>query len=71
VTSYDVSTAEQTLKASGFRDTIVYQQVTDPAADGVVLSQSPQGGSQQPAKTVVTLTVGQLVAATDTTTTTP
>jgi serine/threonine-protein kinase len=69
VTSYDVSTAEQTLKASGFRDTIVYQQVTDPAADGVVLSQSPQGGSQQPAKTVVTLTVGQLVPGTDTTTT--
>jgi serine/threonine-protein kinase len=67
VTSYDVGTAEQTLKASGFRDTIVYQQVTDPAADGVVLSQSPQGGSQQPAKTVVTLTVGQLVPGTDTT----
>ena len=60
VTSYDVGTAEQTLKASGFRDTIVYQQVTDPTADGVVLSQSPQGGSQQPANTVVTLTVGQL-----------
>jgi serine/threonine-protein kinase len=67
VTSYDISTAEQTLKASGFRDTIVYQQVTDPAADGVVLSQSPQGGSQQPAKTVVTLTVGQLVPGTNTT----
>jgi serine/threonine-protein kinase len=69
VTSYDQSTAEQTLQASGFRDTIVYQQTTDPAQDGVVLSQSPKGGSQQPAKTVVTLTVGQLVPGTDTTTT--
>jgi serine/threonine-protein kinase len=71
VTSYDVSTAEQTLQASGFRDTIVYQQTTDPTQDGVVLSQSPKGGAQEPAKTVVTLTVGQLVSGTDTTTTTP
>jgi eukaryotic-like serine/threonine-protein kinase len=70
VTSYDVSTAEQTLQASGFRDTVVYQQTTDPTQDGVVLNQSPNGGSQQPAKTVVTLTVGQLVTGTDTTTTT-
>ncbi len=71
VTSYDVSTAEQTLQASGFRDTIVLQPTTDPTQDGVVLSQSPKGGAQEPAKTVVTLTVGQLVSGTDTTTTTP
>jgi eukaryotic-like serine/threonine-protein kinase len=74
VTSYDLGTAEQTLKSSGFRDTVTYQQVTDPNADGVVLSQTPQGGSQQPPKTVVTLTVGQLAqggTTTDTTTTIP
>jgi serine/threonine-protein kinase len=73
VTSYDIGTAEQTLKASGFKDTIVYQQVTDPAAVDVVLNQSPQGGTQQPAKTVVTLTVGQLApgGTTTGTTTTP
>jgi serine/threonine-protein kinase len=70
VTSYDVSTAEQTLQASGFRDTIVFQPTTDPTQDGVVLSQLPKGGAQEPAKTVVTLTVGQLVSGTDTTTTT-
>ena len=37
VTSYDLGTAEQTLKSSGFRDTVTYQHVTDPNADGVVL----------------------------------
>jgi beta-lactam-binding protein with PASTA domain len=74
VTSYDLGTAEQTLKSSGFRDKVVYQGVTDPNADGVVLSQAPQGGLQQPKNTVITLTVGQLSSGgttTGTTTTTP
>jgi beta-lactam-binding protein with PASTA domain/predicted Ser/Thr protein kinase len=75
VTSYDLGTAEQTLKASGFRDKVVYQQVTDPNADGVVLSQTPQGGMQEPPNTLITLTVGQLApggaTTTGTTTTTP
>ena len=75
VTSYDLGTAEQTLKASGFRDKVVYQQVTDPNADGVVLNQTPQGGAQEPKNTLITLTVGQLasggVTTTGTTTTIP
>ena len=77
VSSTDVGTAEQTLKASGFPNVkVVYQDVTDPNSDGVVLSQSPQGGQQEPAKTLITLTVGRLVTGgatttTDTTTTTP
>jgi len=74
VTSYDLGTAEQTLKSSGFRDKVVYQPVNDPNADGVVLSQAPQGGLQQPKNTVITLTVGQLASGgttTGTTTTTP
>jgi serine/threonine-protein kinase len=76
VTSYDLGTAESTLKASGFRDKVVYQQVTDPNADGVVLNQTPQGGMQEPANTLITLTVGQLLpggggTTTGTTTTTP
>jgi eukaryotic-like serine/threonine-protein kinase len=75
VSSYDLGTAEQTLKASGFRDVVVYQQVTDPNSDGVVLSQTPQGGTQEPKNAIVTLTVGQLVpgggTTTGNTTTTP
>ena len=56
----------------GFRSRVVAQDTDDPNADGLVISQSPDGGSQAPAKTVVTLTVGRYVAApTDTTTTTP
>ena len=72
VTSTDVGSAEQTLQASGFKDTVVYQDVTDPSQVDVVLGQDPQGGTQQPPKTVVTLTVGRLAGTgttTDTTTT--
>jgi eukaryotic-like serine/threonine-protein kinase len=68
VTSTDVGSAEQTLQASGFKYKVAYQDVTDPSQVDVVLGQDPQGGAQQPAKTVVTLTVGRL-AGTDTTTT--
>jgi eukaryotic-like serine/threonine-protein kinase len=74
VTSYDLGTAEQTLKSSGFRDKVVYQPVSDPNSDGVVLSETPQGGTQAPKNTEITLTVGQLSTGdttTGTTTTTP
>jgi beta-lactam-binding protein with PASTA domain/predicted Ser/Thr protein kinase len=75
VSSTDLGSAEQTLKASGFRPVVVYQDVTDPNSDGIVLSQTPQGGTQQPPHTVITLTVGRLVTGgtttTGTTTTTP
>jgi len=60
VTSYDLGLAQQTLQASGFRSHVTYQDVSDPSQDGVVLSQSPQGGSQAAAKTVVDLTVGRV-----------
>jgi serine/threonine protein kinase len=69
VTSTDVGSAEQTLQASGFKYKVVPQDVTDPSQVDVVLGQDPPGGAQQPAKTVVTLTVGRQ-AGTDTTTTT-
>jgi eukaryotic-like serine/threonine-protein kinase len=68
VTSYDVGLAQQTLQASGFKSHINYQTVTDPSQDGVVLAQSPVGGTQAPQKTRVELTVGQLAGATTTTT---
>ena len=76
VTSTDVGTAQQTLRASGFTNIgVVSQPVNDPNSDGVVLTESPQGGTQATAKTKITLTVGKLVETptttpTDTTTTT-
>jgi serine/threonine-protein kinase len=70
VSSTDLGSAEQTLRASGFRWSVVYQDVGDPSSDGIVLSQNPAGAAQAPAKSVVTLTVGRYTgAATDTTTT--
>jgi serine/threonine-protein kinase len=60
VTSYDVGLAQQTLQASGFRSHITYQEVTDPAQEGVVLAQTPTGGTQAAPKSMVELTVGQL-----------
>jgi beta-lactam-binding protein with PASTA domain/predicted Ser/Thr protein kinase len=75
VTSSDLGSAQQTLQASGFRSHVITQDVTDPNSDGVVLSQTPAGGAQEPPKTVITLVVGKLVSGdtttADTTTTTP
>ena len=68
VTSTDVGSAEQTLQASGFRFKVVYQDVTDPTQVDLVLGQDPAGGTQQPGKTVVTLTVGRQAGGTTTTT---
>jgi serine/threonine-protein kinase len=74
VSSTDLPSAEQTLRASGFRWTIVYQDTTDPNSDGLVLNQTPLGGQQEPPNTTITLTVGRLTSGgttTGTTTTTP
>ena len=65
VTGAAAGEAEQTLTAAGFRVTQVEQTVTDPAEDGVVLSQDPSGSA--PAGSTVTLTVGRLAETTTTT----
>jgi serine/threonine-protein kinase len=71
VTSQDVTSAGATLHSAGFNVHVVHQPTSDPTLDGIVLSQDPGGGTQAKPGTVVTLTVGQLVAQTDTTGTTP
>jgi serine/threonine-protein kinase len=72
VSSQDVGTATTTLANSGFHPKVVYQDVTDPSSDGIVLQQDPQGGTQAKPGTVVTITVGRVSSATTTTTdTTP
>jgi beta-lactam-binding protein with PASTA domain len=69
VSSTDLGTAEQTLRASGFSNIkVVYQDTTDPNSDGVVLDQTPEGGQQAAPKTNVTLTVGRLSTGGQTTT---
>ena len=69
VTSLDLGTAQQTLHDSGFRAHVSYQDTTDPNSDGVVLSESPPGGTQLKPGTTVNLTVGRLSSATTTATT--
>ena len=71
VTSTDVGSAEQTLQASGFRWHVTYQDVTDPSQDGVVLGQTPSGGTHSAAKTRVELAVGRLASGDTTTLPTP
>ena len=52
VTSLSQDDAQAQLQASGFRVRIVAQPVTDP-------NQDPEGGSQAPPGTVVTIAVGR------------
>jgi serine/threonine-protein kinase len=74
VSSYDLGSAQQTLQSAGFRSAVTYQDVTDANSDGIVLEQTPAGGTQAPKNAKVTLVVGRLVSSettTATTTTTP
>jgi beta-lactam-binding protein with PASTA domain len=60
VTSLDQSAASATLQAAGYVPKIVTQSTTDPGQDGIVLSQSPQGGTDAKAGSTVTIFVGSL-----------
>jgi serine/threonine-protein kinase len=60
VTSLDASAATATLQAAGFTAKVVTQPTTDPGQDGIVLSQSPVGGTDAKAGSTVTITVGSL-----------
>jgi serine/threonine-protein kinase len=59
VTTLSQNDAQATLKASGFGVRIVSQPVTDQSQDGIVQTQDPSGGTQQPAGTTVTIAVGR------------
>jgi beta-lactam-binding protein with PASTA domain len=60
VSNLDEGTAVDTLKASGFKVTVVRQDTTDPGEDGIVLSQTPLGGTQAKPGSTVTIVVGRL-----------
>jgi serine/threonine-protein kinase len=76
VTGLDQDTATATLRSAGFDVSVVEKDTTDPAEDGVVLSQRPRGGNQADVGATVTIVVGVLVeqptetTSTETTTTT-
>jgi len=62
VTSQDQDSATQVLEQSGFTVDVQQQDTTDPAQDGIVLSQDPTGGTKAKPGTTVTIVVGHLVA---------
>jgi len=70
VTGEDVESAKVRLKGAGFKVRVVIIETSDSSLDGQVITQSPDGGTEAPPKSVVTITVGKYVAP-PTTTTTP
>jgi serine/threonine-protein kinase len=53
--------ARAAIQNAGFRPRSVFQDVTDPAQDGVVLAQDPAGNSQASPGSTITITVGRLI----------
>jgi beta-lactam-binding protein with PASTA domain/predicted Ser/Thr protein kinase len=64
VTNQDEPTAKALLTGSGFKVKVVRQEVTDPSEQGIVLDQQPAGGTDAPAGTTVTITVGRYTGTT-------
>jgi eukaryotic-like serine/threonine-protein kinase len=56
----DEATATSTLEGAGFTVRVVEQTVTDPAQDGLVIRQSPKGGTSARSGSTVIITVGHL-----------
>jgi eukaryotic-like serine/threonine-protein kinase len=59
VTSQDEQSARDTLQGAGFKVKVKNQDVTDAGLEGIVLEQSPPGGTQAPPGTTVTITIGR------------
>jgi serine/threonine-protein kinase len=57
-------TAEATLSSAGFTPSATEQATTDPALDGIVISQDPAGNSQRPQGSTVTIVVGRYTGST-------
>jgi serine/threonine-protein kinase len=60
VTHQNQASAEALLTGAGLTPAVIYQPVTDPSQDGIVIAQDPTGGSDAKTGEVVTITVGQL-----------
>jgi serine/threonine-protein kinase len=60
VTGLDEESARLELETAGFQVRVASEPTTDPAQDGVVIRQTPLGGSNAGEGAVVTLVVGRL-----------
>jgi serine/threonine-protein kinase len=60
--------ARATLRAAGFKVSVVREETDDESLDGIVMFQDPPGDSQADPKSVVTITVGVFVPPPDVTT---
>jgi beta-lactam-binding protein with PASTA domain/predicted Ser/Thr protein kinase len=58
VTSQDQDSATSTIESAGFKVKVETQDVNDPGLDGIVLSQTPTGGSKAPKGSTVTIVIG-------------
>ena len=58
------------LHAAGLSARVVTQTTSDPNSDGIVINQSPQGGSKLPKGEAVAISVGKFEQQSTTTTTT-
>jgi serine/threonine-protein kinase len=58
VTNQDEPTAKALLEGSGFKVRETKEPVNDPSEDGIVLDQSPAGGTNAPSRSAVTIVVG-------------
>jgi serine/threonine-protein kinase len=68
VTGQTQGQAKSTLTAAGFTPQAVAQQVSDPAQNGIVLSENPPAGTTANQGSVVTFTVGRFSGGGTTTT---
>jgi serine/threonine-protein kinase len=61
VTNQDEASARSALQSAGFNVNVTQQDVNDPGLEGIVLSETPRGGTKADQGSTVTLTVGRLV----------
>jgi eukaryotic-like serine/threonine-protein kinase len=71
VTGKTAADATSALQAAGFKVVPQSKKVIHQSRDGIVLSQSPAGGTTASKGTTVTIVVGHFTSSTPTTTTTP
>jgi eukaryotic-like serine/threonine-protein kinase len=57
----DTATARAMIRDAGLRPSTVFQEVTDPSQDGIVVDQDPSGGTEVEPGSTVTILVGRFV----------
>jgi serine/threonine-protein kinase len=59
VVNLERSAAEQAIRNAGFNPSVEERAVSDPAQDGIVISQNPASGSERPKGSTVSIVVGR------------